>query len=536
MSTYLNSGLFRFQETLNAKIYIDKSELISVLNEYINTPQKYICVSRPRRFGKSVTANMLSAYYSKNLESAPLFDNLDISSHDSYKKHLNQYNTIFINMTDEFNRASQNVAVMIRQITELVINEIKVSYPDYIIHNESDLALSMQSVFDQSHTKFVIIIDEWDCIMREKKEDLDGLKLYLEWLKLIMKDKEYLALAYMTGILPIKKYGSNSALNMFREYSMTSAGKYAPYIGFTEDEVKSLCSKYSVDLCSMKKWYDGYSFKTCSHLFNPNSVVCAIDEESFVSYWTLTETFESLRRFIDLNMEGLRDDIVNLIARNEVVVNTANFHNDMATFETKDDVLTLLIHLGYLAINPESDNKLVDNNRIFAVRIPNEEIRYEFRDVTKENKNYSGVYKLINQSLDLLEDIWEMRIDRVAEAFDTAHQDHTSILKYNDENSLSWVISLALYLGTVDTYSVYRELPAGKGFADMVYLPKQGIDKPALLVELKYDKSAVTAIDQIKQKNYGRIFRDYKGKVLLVGINYDKDTKDHQCLIESMQI
>ena len=285
----------------------------------------------------------------------------------------------------------------------------------------------------------------------------------------------------------------------------------------------------------MKKWYDGYTFEDSLHLFNPNSVVKAIQRKKFSSYWTQTENFESLRRYIDLNMAGLRDEVVKLIAGNEVVVNSSRFHNDMTTFETKNDVLTLLIHLGYLAIIPDSDLKRVDNDRIFAVHIPNEEIRKEFRNITEENKNYPGIYALISQSLDLLDKIYEMDSKAVAEAFDLAHQDHTSILKYNDENSLSCVISLALNLASVDLYNVHRELPAGKGFADMVFLPKQGVDKPALLVELKYDKSAQTAIDQIKQKNYGRIFRDYKGEVLVVGINYDKDTKEHQCFIEKMK-
>ena len=285
---------------------------------------------------------------------------------------------------------------------------------------------------------------------------------------------------------------------------------------------------------NLKKWYDGYSFDESLHLYNPNSVVKAIQRKKFSSYWTQTETFESLRRYIDLNMEGLRDEIVKLIAGNEVVVNTAKFHNDMTTFETKNDVLTLLIHLGYLAIVPDSELKGIDNDKIFAVHIPNEEIRKEFRNITEDNQNYPGIYSLISQSMDLLEKIYEKDNTEVAQAFDIAHQDHSSILKYNDENSLSCVISLALNLASVDLYNVYRELPAGKGFADMVYIPKQGVEKPALLVELKYNQSAITAIDQIKQKNYSRIFHDYKGEVLLVGINYDKDTKTHQCQIETM--
>ena len=336
----------------------------------------------------------------------------------------------------------------------------------------------------------------------------------------------------MTGILPIKKYGSHSALNMFDEYSMAEPGEYAPYVGFTQDEVKSLCVKYNSDFDTMKKWYDGYVFDNELHLYNPNSVVKALQRNKFLSFWSQTETFEGLARYIELNMEGLRDDIISLIADNEIVVNTATFHNDMTTFITKDDVLTLLIHLGYLAINPNSDLRDVDNDKIFAIHIPNEEIRKEFKNITRNNKKYSEIYSLIDNSLDLLSDIWDGKTDNVAKAFDLAHQDHSSILKYNDENSLSCVISLALYLGTVDTYTVHREMPSGKGFADMVYIPKPGIDKPALLVELKYDKSAETAIDQIKQKNYDRIFKDYNGDVLLVGINYNKDTKEHQCIIE----
>ena len=539
MESYLNTGFNNFKRISSSKIYVDKTELISVLNDYVETEQRFFCISRPRRFGKSVTANMLCAYYSKDTDSSFLFDNLKISHDGSYKTHLNQYNTIFINMQQFFINADLNVEKMLSDIESEIKNELRQAFPHIEISDERKLNLVLSDIYNKesplNKKGFIFIIDEWDCIMREKQSDAEGIKIYLDYLRALLKDQSYVALAYMTGILPIKKYGSHSALNMFDEYSMTDPGEYASYIGFTENEVLSLCEEYKVDFGLMKKWYDGYTFEDSLHLFNPNSVVKAIQRKKFSSYWTQTETFESLRRYIDLNMAGLRDEVVKLIAGNEVVVNTSRFHNDMTTFETKDDVLTLLIHLGYLAIIPDSAIKGVDNDRIFAVHIPNEEIRKEFRNITEENKNYPGIYALISQSLDLLDKIYEMDNKAVADAFDLAHQDHTSILKYNDENSLSCVISLALNLASVDLYNVHRELPAGKGFADMVFLPKQGVEKPALLVELKYDKSAQTAIDQIKQKNYGRIFRDYKGEVLVVGINYDKDTKEHQCFIEKMQ-
>ena len=541
MGSYLNKGFSDFEFSLNSEIYIDKSEVISLLNRFVNTRQRYICISRPRRFGKSFTAEMLSAYYSKGVDSSFLFDNLSISKSDSYKKHLNKYNTIFIDMQQFLSNADKDVSKMLSNLESEIKNELRTLYPEQEISEERKLNQILSDIYSKETDSlgksngFVFIIDEWDCIMREKQTDTDGIKLYLDYLRALFKDRSYVSLAYMTGILPIKKYGTHSALNMFREFSMTEPGEYAPFVGFTEEDVRELCCQFKADFYSMKKWYDGYIFDNDLHLYNPNSVVESLLRKKFLSYWSQTETFESLSRYIDLNMSGLRDDIVSLIAGNEIAVNSATFHNDMTTFNNKDDVLTLLIHLGYLAINPESNLKGVDNDKVFAVHIPNDEIRKEFKNITKDNQNYPGIYSLIDQSLDLLENIWTMNNEKVAQAFDLAHQDHTSILKYNDENSLSCVISLALYLGTVDTYTVHREFPAGKGFADMVYLPKQGTDKPALLVELKYDQNAETAIDQIKKKNYGRIFRDYTGDVLLVGINYDKDTKEHQCNIEKMK-
>ncbi len=478
---------------------------------------------------------MLCSYYARGIDSSPLFDELKIASFGDYKKHLNQYDVIFINISDELARASHNVKSMTDYLTKTIVRELKEAYPNSEISTPEFLDLALQEVYNYSKVPFVVVIDEWDWIMREKKEDPDSLKKYLEWLKAIFKDKPYIGLAYMTGILPIKKYGNQSALNMFNEFSMTDTDNFAPFIGFTENEVQSLCNEFKMNFNQMQQWYDGYSFIDVPHIYNPNSVVKSISRKRFGSYWTKTETFESLQEYIDMNMEGLRDDIVKLIAGEDVVVNVAKFQNDMVTFKTKNDVLTLLIHLGYLAIKPDSDIR-VDNISKFVVHIPNEEIKMEFRNIVEDNKNYSGVYNLISKSYDLLNDIWSLNSDAVAKVFDEAHQDHTSILTYNDENSLSCVISLSLELSTTDTYNVIRELPTGKGVADLIYLPKKGVNKPAPLIELKYDKSAQSAITQIKEKNYLQFFKDYKGEVLLVGINYSKDTKTHQCIIEKAAI
>ena len=529
MALYLNVGNESFQESLDSPIYVDKSPLIEILNKSIKTKNKYFCLSRPRRFGKSVTAQMICSYYAKGQDCSPLFDDRKIASFDDYKKHLNQYDVIFINMTDEFNDSGCDVNKMISSITKSVVDELKEAYPQIDFKSPDILHKTLKEVFSQSKVPFVIVIDEWDCIMREKKEDPDSLKQYLEWLKAIFKDKPYVALAYMTGILPIKKYGSHSALNMFTEYSMTEPLNLGQYIGFTEDEVKDICKQHDVAFNQMQQWYDGYSFKDVPHIYNPNSVVNAATYKKFISYWSGTETFESLKSYIDMNMEGLRDDIVKLIAGEDVIVDVSTFSNDMVTFHSKDDVLTLLIHLGYLAIKGSTTLGVI-------VHIPNEEIKLEFKTCVKNNNRYAGVYDLIKNTDMLLNDIWSLNSDAVAKIFDEAHQDHTSILTYNNENSLANVIAISLFLSTTNTYNVIRELPTGKGYADLVYLPKLGVNKPALLIELKYDKSAESAITQIKEKNYLQFFKDYKGEVLLVVINYSKDTKTHQCIIEKAQI
>ena len=529
MALYLNVGNESFQESLNSLIYVDKSPLIEILNRSIKTKNKYFCLSRPRRFGKSVTAQMICSYYAKGQDCSPLFDDLKIASFDDYKKHLNQYDVISINISDEFSRASHNVKSMTDILTKSIVRELKEEYPNCAISSPEFLDLTLQEVYNYSKVPFVFVIDEWDCIMREKKEDPDSLKQYLEWLKAIFKDKPYVGLAYMTGILPVKKYGSHSALNMFTEYSMTEPLNLGQYIGFTENEVKDICKQHDVAFNQMQQWYDGYSFKDVPHIYNPNSVVNAATYKKFISYWTKTETFESLQEYIDMNMEGLRDDIVKLIAGEDVIVDVSTFSNDMVTFHSKDDVLTLLIHLGYLAIKGSTNLGVI-------VHIPNEEIKLEFKTCVKNNNRYAGVYDLIKNTDVLLNDIWSLNSEAVAKIFDEAHQDHSSILTYNNENSLANVIAISLFLSTTNTYNVVRELPTGKGYADLVYLPKPGVNKPALLIELKFDKSAQTAITQIKEKNYLQFFKDYKGEVLLVGINYSKDTKTHQCIIERAQI
>lgn len=532
MGSYLNPDNIKFQRSLNSEIYVDKSDLIAILNKKIHSDECYICISRPRRFGKSLTANMLSAYYAKGIDSSDLFKNLKISSDSSYQQHLNKHNVIFINMQNFLSNSNFDVKKMLIDLDKAVINEIECLYPDIDLEQYTKLNLALTYVYDQVKEDFIFIIDEWDCILREKKEDTTSFETYLDYLRTLFKDQPYIALAYMTGILPIKKYGTHSALNMFKEYSMIYPLDYASYIGFTENEIQPLCDKYSVDFEQLQQWYDGYIYDNSEHIYNPNSVVNALQSKCFLSYWTKTEIYEALQFYIDINMDGLKEAIIKLIAGNEVLVDTTAFHNDMSTFKDKDDILTLLVHLGYLAVSRQIQE---EEGEFTYVKIPNKEIRYEFFKCLRKSNSYVAEANAITESKKLLSDILNGDQDSVARTLDVYHQNNSSILKYNDENSLACIISISM-IHARNYYNEIRELPAGKGFADIAYLPKVGTDKPALIVELKYDKSAESAIKQIKDKKYAEFFKDYCGDVLLVGINYDKTSKKHQCIIEKISM
>ena len=519
MGIYLNPGNNKFKRAVNSDIYVDKTGLIKYTNSIVDTLQSCVCVSRPRRFGKSMAADMLTAYYSKGCDSRELFSSLEIAKDENFEEHLNKYDTIFLNM-QEFLSRSSNVKELLERVEGKVIRELKKQYPDVELYDENDLAETIQDIFAESECPFIVIIDEWDCIFREFKHDKAAQEIYLDFLRDLLKDKEYIYLAYMTGILPIKKYGTHSALNMFDEFSMIDPGPLAEYVGFTEKEVEALCQKYQMDINEIKNWYDGYSFEEVESVYSPKSVVSCMRLGKLGNYWNQTETFEALQIYIDMNFEGLRDDILSMIAGETVPVNTRSFTNDMTTFRTEDDVLTLLIHLGYLGY------RYADK----TVFIPNEEIRSEYVSAIAVS-DWGEVSKALKNSADTLQAIWQGREEQVAEGIRQAHFE-TSHLQYNDENALSYTISLALYAAR-NFYTVHRELSGGKGFADIVYVPrKRFLDKPALVVELKWDKNAEGAIQQIKEKEYCRSLEEYKGNLLLVGINYDKKTQVHTCKIE----
>lgn len=530
MGSYLNPGSERFRTSLRSQIYVDKSLLIAQINRNVRTEQKYVCLSRPRRFGKSMAADMLAAYYSIGEDTSELFDNLKIAKEESYSEHLNQYDVIKVNM-QEFLSISNDVDEMLDMLKRYISFDLFEQYKNVRFRDEKNFIQVMKDIFAVTGRPFVILIDEWDCLFREYTRNVDAQKKYLDFLRAWLKDQSYVALAYMTGILPIKKYGSHSALNMFTEYSMTNPRELAEYFGFTDDEVEELCREYQMNFEEAKAWYDGYELVTlrpgeskAHSMYSPKSVVDAMLSHAFDTYWNQTETYEALKIYIQMNLDGLKDAVIRMLAGESIPVDISGFANDMTTFHCADDVFSLLIHLGYLSYDREKH----------CVSIPNKEVSEVYMTSIKRMEGWGEVIRSVMASKKLLEDLWNMDEEAVAEGIDRAHEE-ISILRYNDENSLSCTINLAFYFAR-EYYTIIRELPTGKGFADIYLIPRQlYADKPAVVIELKKDKDAQGAIAQIKRKNYVKALEDYKGNLLLVGINYDKDKK-HTCVIDKMEM
>ena len=289
---------------------------------------------------------------------------------------------------------------------------------------------------------------------------------------------------------------------------------------FTRNEVEALADKYGADFDELEKWYDGYQIGPQPSMFNPNSVMQAIRKRRCKSYWASTGAFDAVAYYIQMNFEGLKDNIIRMLAGGRCKVSTSGFQNDMSIVRTRDDALTVLIHLGYLAYDWNKDE----------CYIPNKEVSDEMENAVKVT-DWRPVINALQQSEQLLQSTLDGDSEAVAQGIDIAHDEQTSILSYNNENSLACVLNIAYYYARND-YIIHRELATGKGFADLAFIPRKNVDKPAMVVELKYNKDVDTAISQIKRKNYPTKLLDYTDNLLLVGITYDKEKKTHHCVIE----
>ena len=546
MGTYLNPGKNRFQIARNSEIFIDKSEMILYLNSVVNTSQRYVSVSRPRRFGKTMAADMLCAYYGNGSESRELFDKCKISMaiDDGVKwdQYLGQFDVIRLVMTDFF-RLGSTVKAGLERLQKLILRDLIKEYPEVDYFDKADFIQCLQDVYTETNKQFVIVIDEWDAIFREFKDDKEGQKRYLDFLRDWMKDKEYIALAYMTGILPIKKYGKHSALNMFDEYSMTQPMRLASYTGFTVEEVKGLCKEYEMDYSEISDWYDGYRIsdyipvkkrklyrqgKYGEHriqIYSPLSVVKAMLSGEIENYWNETENYEALQQYVDWNFDGLKEDVAVLMDGGKVPIDVTRYQNDMTSFKSKDDILTMFIHLGYLGYQRETKE----------VFIPNKEVLDVFKSST-QSRDWSVTFHALQNSHKLLQATWNCDKETVADLLESAH-DKAGNKTYHSEAGLSYAVQLAYYAAQ-DLYTMIPELDTGKGYADLAFIPKKP-DIPAMLIELKYEMDANTAIAQIHKQKYPERLALYKGNLILVGINYDRtvandsvEFKHHSCEIE----
>ncbi len=522
MGMYFNPSNAGFRQAVNSKIYIDKTHMIDILNSRLFTEEKCISLSHARRFGKSQAADMIDAYYSRGCDSGKLFSNLEISKTPDFEKHLNKYNVIHIDMSSFADYYKETI---VAKISERIYEELQKEYPD-IMDIDNPFASILGQVYQKSGIAFVIIIDEWDCVIRNFPDKPYLVHEYLQFLHSLFKSKEskeFLALGYITGILPVKKIEDESALNNFREYTMIDSKEFTPYFGFTEKETEELCRKYNMNFDSVKAWYDGYRIGGFE-MYNPNSVYQAMTDHSLESYWKNTSAFGTINKFITLNFAGLKEDVIKMLAGERVSVNTEKFKNDLSEIHSRDDALTALIHLGYLGYEKE-------RRKAF---IPNYEVAAAFH-LALETGNWSEIADTLSGCDEILWATIDGEAEKVAELLELSHDTYTSILKYNDENALSCAITMA-YFTAPAYYNVIRELPAGKGFADIALIPRPDSgNKPPMIIELKYDKDADTALKQIKEKRYSGNLRGYRD-VLLVGVNYNKDSKKHECTIEKFNV
>lgn len=528
MSIYLNTDNQAFCRILRDG-YVDKSASLSFFNSKLFAESGFICVSRPRRFGKSINAKMLNAYYSKGANSKDIFDKLNIAKDPSYLENLNKYNVIYLDMQSFKDEPSLNKTYL-DDINESVVNELKEAFSSVL--KDTDINLlpdAILKIYQETKEQFIFIIDEWDYVFRTFPTNQVLQAGYIDLLRQLFKSEpnsQSVILAYITGILPIKKYKTESALNNFDEYTMLNPMELASSLGFTKTEVKALCDKNGVDFYKTCDWYDGYRLGS-EDIFNPKSIMMLMRTHEFESYWTQTGSFDTVSNYINMNFEGLKDDIISLVNGNSLTdIDVSDFSNDLTSFHNKNSVIIYLIHLGYLAYSKENNKKLV--------YIPNEELRQELiRSVN--NSQWNEYIQAIDNSKQLLaKTVFEKDPYYVAKAIEREHQKLSSIISYNLENDLCITVNNAYTAASAYYFKPKRELPLGKGFADIVYIPKPEYSDvyPALVIELKWDHKVKTAIDQIKRQEYCKSLEEYTGNILMVGISYEKDSKKHTCLIE----
>ena len=535
MGIFLNSTapFEAYKITALDKYFVDKTMLIEELIPSIGREQRFLCITRPRRFGKTVMANMVASYFGKAIDSSFVFEHLAIAKSPVYEEYINKYDVIYI----DFSRLPENC-----QTYEEYINRIKTGikedlfeeFPELELKEEMSLWDILAKIFQKTNRKFMFIMDEWDAVFHMPFISQKERQEYLLFLKNLLKDQVYVELAYMTGILPIAKYSAASELNMFVEYNMATRERFSSYFGFSEEEVDKLFQIYSettirprITRHDLKIWYDGYCTASGEQLYNPRSIICALSDNQLGSYWTGSGPYDEIFYYIKGNIDEVREDFILMISGEHIEAKVQEYAATAEELTTKNQIYSAMVIYGLLTY---------EDGEVF---IPNRELMYKYNELLLTNESLGYVYRLAKESERTLKATLAGDTQTMAEILEYAHNTESPILSYNNEIELSAIVNL-VYLAARDKYRVEREDKAGKGYVDFIFYPeKKNIS--AIILELKVDASPEEAIQQIKDKQYILRFKGklaekakYTGEILLVGINYNKETKMHSCKIEKI--
>ncbi|MCD8074452.1 MAG: ATP-binding protein [Lachnospiraceae bacterium] len=550
MGYYLNSTqvFSLYKSEVDSPYFVDKSLLLKELFPLVRAGNKHICITRPRRFGKSVMAAMVGAFFSKGIDCSSIFDSLKIAqkSQESsaeiaaadeafdYREYMNQYNVIYINFIKSVN-TSKSYDEFIKNVEMFIIRDLRKSFPDVDYWKGLSLVDFLGMIHEDTQEKFILIFDEWDCIFHKAYTTNEDKKNFINWLAAMTKDTGYVALSYMTGVLPIAKYSSGSTINNFDEYTMAIQPKFSEYFGFTDEEVDMLYDRYLKRTASpvvtregLRLWYDGYHTAGGERLYNPRSVVKALSNNCLASYWTSSGQYMEIAAYIANDRVDVKKDVALMVAEEAVPAKIEEYAATSMNLTTRNEILSAMVVYGFL------------NYEDGKVHIPNRELMDEFAKTIRERKNLGYINRLAAESDRMLNATLKGDTKTMEEILAFAHNTETPLLDYNDETELTAVVNL-VYLAARDSYYVERENKAGKGFVDFIFYPERA-GEDGIILELKVDDTPETAIAQIKDRKYMLKFQGkmaerkrHTGRVLLVGIGYEKKEKEHHCKIEVVQ-
>ena len=539
MGTYLNSitpyTLYK-SESLSP-YFVDKTLMLRELFPYVSAGNRHICITRPRRFGKTIMANMISSFFQKASDSSEVFDSLTISQVDDYRRYKNQYNVIRIDFS-KMPRNCDSYTQYIERIEALLIEDVKEAFPQVKINEADAVGDILESVFVQCGEKFIFVLDEWDFIFhRDFINEIDKEK-YVAFLSNLLKDRPYVVLSYMTGILPIAKYSSGSELNMFAEFTMVNSPMFGEYFGFTDDEVDDLYRRYivecdrqhkekSVTRKGLRDWYNGYYTKSGERVYNPRSVVFALQFNNLANYWTSSGPYDEIYYYIRNNISDVRDDLALMISGESVTAKIQEYAATSMNLSTRDEIYSAMVVYGFLSyLNGK-------------VCIPNRELMEKFDELLVKNESLGYVYRLAKESEKMLKATLAGATLTMERILEFAHNTEVPLLSYNHETELSAIVNL-VYLAARDSYRVEREDKAGTGYVDFIFYPYD-TTADCIILELKVDHTPDEAIAQIIDKKYALKFmpklagqKIYTGRILAVGIGYWKESKKHSCKVEEI--